>query len=496
MKNANVEQIDLNEMKAIKLPTFRAAVSATGRGLKKLRRPALILLLILAVAHAGLNIYASVLLNRELAELRQKGEPLTLGEMAPPLVPEAENAAPLYRQAFAAREIKHSEELKLDKLLSQDARLDAAGQAILQRNQQALRLARRAAARPFCRFDSNWSQAVPPPEIPLPQYAEMRMLARLLRVQAVQDARSGDLKSALSNIHAIYRMSDHLSQEPLLIGFLLARALDAIASRALDDVLQIQSVPAAQGQAFAASLPRADLNRSFLHALSGERVFGLWTLESSRSDPVYVYNMFVPSEDYLSVRENTMPALPAWFIKPLVILWAPFSKLDEVCYLRFFKQRLAALPPLQMPLQGTDVDDDSGFETPFYAVLTRAILPGISRSTWNRDRAEVLLLQKQNALAISAFRAAHNGAYPTNLQQAATAWNAPLLLDPYNAQPFQYRVEDNGFLLYSVGPNRVDDGGYVHYERAFPAQGVPPTADDILWGIARLARKNQVKSPQ
>ncbi|MDQ3812668.1 MAG: hypothetical protein M3347_01800, partial [Armatimonadota bacterium] len=66
------------------------------------RRVMLRLFIVAVMLHIGFNIYASIVLNRELATLRSRGEPLTLAELAPPPVPAAQNAALVYEKAAAA----------------------------------------------------------------------------------------------------------------------------------------------------------------------------------------------------------------------------------------------------------------------------------------------------------------------------------------------------------------------------------------------------------
>lgn len=54
-----------------------------------------------------------------------------------------------------------------------------------------------------------------------------------------------------------------------------------------------------------------------------------------------------------------------------------------------------------------------------------------------------------------------HGSYPASLDVLARALGGAVPLDPFSGEPYQYVVSDDGFLLYSVGGNQVDDGG-VH----------------------------------
>ena len=49
--------------------------------------------------------------------------------------------------------------------------------------------------------------------------------------------------------------------------------------------------------------------------------------------------------------------------------------------------------------------------------------------------------------------------------------------DPFSGKPFHYRREGNGSIVYSVGPNGVDDGGIEDPEDR--------NAKDIVWKCSR-----------
>lgn len=57
-------------------------------------------------------------------------------------------------------------------------------------------------------------------------------------------------------------------------------------------------------------------------------------------------------------------------------------------------------------------------------------------------------------LVINAYYLKHS-AWPKTLEGDALS----MPLDPYSNRPFIYRVTENGYQLYSVGSNKVDDGG-------------------------------------
>jgi len=64
------------------------------------------------------------------------------------------------------------------------------------------------------------------------------------------------------------------------------------------------------------------------------------------------------------------------------------------------------------------------------------------------------------ATALSAYRHDHDE-YPLSIESLTSQYLEAQLTDPLGDQPFRYRRNEQGddYLLYSVGPNQIDDGG-------------------------------------
>ena len=106
-------------------------------------------------------------------------------------------------------------------------------------------------------------------------------------------------------------------------------------------------------------------------------------------------------------------------------------------------------------------------------VLAALMLPafdaGIRAATRARTRAEI----GQLGFALAAYRALHNE-YPERLHLLVPQYVAELPADPFTDRALHYaRDEDGrGFLLYSVGPNGIDEGGLTQ-DSALPADDIP-----------------------
>ena len=423
----------------------------------------------LAVLYGGLNIYASARLNRALERARAQGEPLTMAELVAPAPAAEQNAASLYDQADAAlfyspnaasavpsapsRGVSKEEEQML-KLAEPNTPLDAPGLAVLAHNRRAVELVRWASERPKCVFPIDWSQ--PALKILFPQYGKMRRLARLMSVQAIVEAKRGNTQAALRDARCIFAISDHLKDEPMLMGFLVARAINVLGNRTVAHILEVAPISAERGRAFEASLPKTDWSAWFRRAMLGERAAGLSAFESARAQP-----SMLGGEVLSMLYSEDAPNSPGTrlLLSPLGKLWAPMLKLDEVELLRLCEMRLRSVTPMSVPMPPGDVEDFEKAlrDTPTYALSATIMFPPVVRSRQYRDLIEVYSRQRQVVLALSAYRQAY-ARYPAKLSQAEAMWG-PLPRDLYSSQPMRYTSDGRTFVLYSVGPNGADDGG-------------------------------------
>jgi hypothetical protein len=76
--------------------------------------------------------------------------------------------------------------------------------------------------------------------------------------------------------------------------------------------------------------------------------------------------------------------------------------------------------------------------------------------TFAKNEAYLRLLRLE--LALHEYRARH-GRYPARLADLAPAVLSSVPNDPFTEQPFDYRATGPSYLLYSLGPDRRDNGG-------------------------------------
>jgi len=123
------------------------------------------------------------------------------------------------------------------------------------------------------------------------------------------------------------------------------------------------------------------------------------------------------------------------------------------------------------------------------ATVSVALLCSLSDMAMRAD--ERAFTQRQMlliALGSAAFRAEY-GVYPQSLA-AVHAYLTYVPVDPYSEKPFRYRLENDGFVLYSVGPNGIDEAGL---NRDDPGSPEDSKADDIALHVPPLPPSDPVE---
>jgi hypothetical protein len=123
---------------------------------------------------------------------------------------------------------------------------------------------------------------------------------------------------------------------------------------------------------------------------------------------------------------------------------------------------------------------------PWYAPLSRIILPAAERVRDRRDETLARLALARWGLALSVYRQ-RTGHFPSSLADVEQTVGASLPADPLGGPEPLYHSQANGYLLYSIGLNGRDEGGRNardHRHRGGPSPS--PDPDDIAWrfGVA------------
>lgn len=403
-----------------------------------------------AVMYGQFGRYASQR-DAEFAAARAEGIPLEAKDLVR-AVPKLDNAAPIYVDAIKALQDKSlAADLKLlNGVDKANASLQevAAAEVGLRKFGPMLAEVQRASDLKECAFDREWSLG---PNLLLPEYAHMKTFSRMLAVRAEISSAKGDWRSALRDIQTSYRMARHTGQDPILIAMLVEVAQENIAHRAFERVLSDHGTnptflrEAARVQAQVGALP------NFRHAMGGEIIFGRTAIPMIDSHAVFVAS---PN------GETPKP----FFLEKAFFQSAPVQGAFETRLLQFWRETYRDLPsdPAQweealkaMEKQQTRLDADQSPAN----WANQILMPVFSQAA--AINGKVIAQRHLNATSLRLLaERAKTGAFPTTLSKE---WGDEIL-DPYTGKPLTYKVEGNGFRLWSIAEDRKDDKGLTQME--------------------------------
>jgi hypothetical protein len=104
-------------------------------------------------------------------------------------------------------------------------------------------------------------------------------------------------------------------------------------------------------------------------------------------------------------------------------------------------------------------------------ILISLLLPAVDKLQYAAERCEQGQRNLHLAFALAAYKSDH-GNYPANLGELAPKYLERIPDDLFAGKPLIYRLEDDGYLLYSVGVNGRDEDGRSY--------GDEPPGDDIV----------------
>ncbi len=414
-----------------------------------LARATMALAAIVITVYVVLLAYSTSMVRRARAALAKEGRPLTAEEILPPSVSGGENAAPLYESAFRLLE---SQSVGDETLLSV---LADAAYRILEENmsnhdiarihdvmerpevEQAVDLVRRAMERPVCRFSVRWDQG---PNALLPHANAMRQMTRILGARSLLNAERGDFDSAWRDAEMALRTAEAMRDEPILISQLVRIAQTRTALEVIRKLAAVAPPNDAVASRLMQLLASLEERRPFARAVDGERLLlGEWSFRLLENDMAGY-----AQKDVLHSLFGTAGRL---------IRLKPVRRMDYAIYLNLVRHAASRTERAFHEMPQQDEPD-----IPRLARLTRLIVPAFGGYRRSVEEHIALTRVARTGLALIRHRAIH-GSYPDTLESLAPTLLGAPAEDPFTGRPLIYRRADDGFVVYSVGPDGKDNGG-------------------------------------
>lgn len=429
-----------------------------------------IVVIALAAIYAVAVGISALKLRRAYADLEKDGRPMRAADLRPAGIPDTKNAALLYESAILWLQAQPAGESNLLRHLGGLSRRYVDG--TLDPNQQvefrqlihldtvagALRLVEQGTTRPACSFNGPYDQRGFPF---LPRLNELRELTRLLAAKTILEAEDGRMDRVWDMAIMQLRFADALRTERAFVVSQLVRVAQiASACKTIERLCDGSAPNEQQYQHIQTLLEGFDDISPLKPTVDAERLQGEWIFNLPKDELWREMQSTLFGRSYVPDILNRLQFYRLTF-KPRFLA-------DHAAYLRLM-HGYARL--FEQPYEHQETDE---FEKLYDKIarghrLTETLSPAIGRVKEIYVRMIAQTRVTRTGLALLQYRKTH-GALPNTLDALAL----PHTQDPFSQKSLLYRPEAQGFVLYSVGPDRKDNGGIPR----------PPKGDaeyDLVW---------------
>ena len=297
-----------------------------------------------------------------------------------------------------------------------------------------------------------------------------------LTARARMRAAVGDGAGALHDLAVARRLARHVGTGPLLIDGLVGMSMESIVLLAEEAVFSEQTWEAADIQSYREQLAALPPRTTFAECVDmGERYLALDGVQMMYIDGPEVLRQLmqfgVPQEEH-NLLWNAYFKMADWN-RVLRNVNAYYDELAEALAAEDYATGSAAFDRVQERILSEYgfVTSPDAFFTEYWARPHEEVLADIITvhylQMFNMGGANIMGVEMraqvnahliQVATAILEYRAAE-GACPETLDALLPVYLPELPHDPFSGNPLIYQPTDEGFLLYSVGLNGIDDGG-------------------------------------
>ncbi|MBC7784644.1 MAG: hypothetical protein H7144_12470 [Burkholderiales bacterium] len=445
---------------------------------------------ILLGLNASFTLAEDSALDKRIADLRARGEPVLIEDFRRAPIDPKDNARDDIEAAIKAIQNETPEYSALDRR-EEDVRLPVSEfeqeqlAAISRQNEQTLSRMTTAAAKPQAIADIKWESPVI--KVLLPSLNGMRSVVNLLRYDFYHQVGLGMPEIALARVDQIDVLARYADSNDVLVGMLVATGI-----RSLSTDLLVQLAPQlpigdaahqiprpAVEKRIAGLLEHAQLRATFTRSIQAERMSTVDTLEALRTGKITIDQLSALMSGAASKPAALEPAAPIPPVKEEQEVFganalAALDYYDEL--LKCFgepdnvaTEKRMAESTLMKDLAKAKTDPRLSFVAVLLPSLNR--IPLVHFTTLTKREAAAA------ALAMRLYAIDHGNKLPEKLDELVPKY-LPRLPRDYLAdnQPLKYRAGEKA-ILWSIGRDGVDNGA-----AAAPANR--RQADDIFPLIA------------
>jgi hypothetical protein len=343
-----------------------------------------------------------------------------------------------------------------------------------------------AAMRSSCRFDQDYLFENSPYPFSMLLITDQIRASRIISIHAILALDEHRPDVALGDIHVNLQIADGLRRQPMLVSGLVAIAVTTMTLPVIHDGLATHAWSGDQIDHLESELSQIDYFANYQLALRGEALNMLSLLENMRA--------WRPAKtDAASAKSNRHSYFPD--VDSLFFDWWPAGWTDQL-KVRGTDFDLTAAHFLDRRLRTVQVSRVDVFENELghrgnihslWDILADVAVGPVAAATQNFTQAQANVDMARIGCALERYRMNYS-AYPGTLNELTPAFIDALPHDVIDGAPYRYRPQARGgYLLYSVGWNQKDDGGFLVFKTISNSHHpqIDPDRGDWVWSVLK-----------
>lgn len=286
-----------------------------------------------------------------------------------------------------------------------------------------------------------------------PYLSRIKREAQEFQAESWVATERGDITTALRAIKDMARVAALLRDDPFLIGQWVRIACNTICLAEAERLLSRRSLAEPQLLELQAVVSTLSAMDGFHRAMIGERASGLaWLRNPNRitaSGPTTEGN----------APANRSGSVPGIFGLRITVM----ERAAQALFMETFEHILTNAPSdssTRLQVIGK-VMSNFGVQAKRFPpkIFSGTELPRLFLAAQKFCQLEALREAALTALAVERYRLIHAGRTPETLTELVPDLLPEIPRDPFDGQPLRYHRLDQGYVVYSVGPDRTDHGG-------------------------------------
>jgi len=447
------------------------------------------LVIAILVVWTAFNAVWDAELKSTLAEIKARGEPMTIAEFVPPAVSSENNAAIELNKAFVLMSSNKTNEqyipgkqrgklamntdaletywLKMfpKKIVAEEAMkyLDLIDSPEFT---EIFNFLNAAALKPGCNFDLRYEDGS---EMMIPHLSLFRTTIRLLSLKALAQANKGNITGACDTLMTAAKASNHLRNEPTLVSALVMMACLAITAETMNNITDNYKIPEKDTRNLIVELDQINTTAPLKKVFIGERVcLGQPTfngLISGNTKYSYERNLLKSMTELRGESTSRSLLLPLYLISKISI------KKDYNNYLKI----ISSFPPVcdkpfYLAKQDIEIIEADVKHIPRYCLIARMLSHNLTAVFKKHAELRTNLEISKIKLGLNIYKGKY-AAYPESLEQLKPDILGDIALDELTGKPLTYKKEGEKYILFSDAVQKLEEER--NHERELERQNLP-----------------------